>query len=1091
MKKPIPIALAATALASAPLSAQLIGVENFTYPDGQIANLNGGTGFNYDNFHKAVTAFPSDWDTAFGTAPAISGNTLVTNAGGAKREYNGPTEGTGGVDGADDLERSGAVRGAGRVFYRFTCTRTAGITWSGASSYDFGSERVFFGVPGGNGTTGGLEFGCQVSGGAIYRSGIPADTATHTFVTVLDFDHDFIGIWIDPDSADYYDPADGSNTTNAGGSYTGTNWSTAVRLASSGATTWDDLSVAFDPASVGLKAYTDADNDGLPASWENLYGLDDSDDGTVGETSPGAKDGPNGALGNGDDDGVTNLVEYQDQTFPNDPDTDFDQLTDGQEKTLGTNPRNADTDGDLFQDGEELASVPPTDPKNADTDNGGTYDSTEVALGTNPTISGDDLLTNGNPDIVGIDFFDTYSDGVLVGLGDGVGWDYDNRANGDAFTGHSTNVSTWANITAAPSVQGGVLFTQDSSIKRAFHGGPDTVTNTVGETSGAWRYDADGAGGLNGSDVLYAKVTVYRQPGASWSGMSLYDFGTERIFVGVPSAANPASGVLEFGIQQSAGAVPTFSGMAPSPGTTYTLVAKYDFAASRVDLWVDPDLNASEGSIPPSATLTIATTEMNGTGIRFGSGGTGAAGWDRLVIGTTWDSLDSLPSDTDGDGMPDDYEDLFGLNKQVNDANGHADGDNFTNLQEYIAGTNPTLDDTDGDGLNDGPEEAAAGTSSLNPDTDSDGLNDGDEVSVHFTLPLDPDTDNDGQLDGVEVAGNPAGTTSDPLDPSDTVGAPFGIIGREDFAYTDGPVGGLAGGEYFDYENWLFNGPFYGHTGLTSDWDGTGAIAGGKLVTQADTFAYRDFNGPTEGAGSNEAPTGARAGAINQEASHDVSVVYFKTEMTRRSGATLSVFGPDDFGAERVAFGIVDVGGVPQWGIREGAVATSDLGALAVNNDQTYTVVGKLDFDGDLLSLWVNPNLADIEANNAPHVTHVYAGTNWTSGIRLASTGTGNTEWDNVAVASTWAQLSGAAPLDIGLRITGFNPTTGILSLSTGSLPEGTFHLRSSPTLQAFMPLVPPFDFTSATPQPFQIQVDPETMPKMFFRIEEGPSEGP
>ncbi|RYD62587.1 MAG: hypothetical protein EOP83_14220, partial [Verrucomicrobiaceae bacterium] len=249
-----------------------------------------------------------------------------------------------------------------------------------------------------------------------------------------------------------------------------------------------------------------------------------------------------------------------------------------------------------------------------------------------------------------------------------------------------------------------------------------------------------------------------------------------------------------------------------------------------------------------------------------------------------------------------------------------------------------------------------------------------------YRAPIIIGTDDDGQTDGGEVQGT-GGNTSDPMDPNETIGAPLGLIGIEDFSYADGAIVGLTGGTHFDYENWLFNGPFLGHTSNPSDWDGTATVTGGKLVTR-ETNAYREFNGPDEGAGSNATPTGARMGAINEDAAFNSKVVYFKTTMTRRAGATLSVFGPDDFNAERLGFGVVDNAGVPEWGIREGTAVTTDAGATAIAQDQTYTVVGKLDFAGNLLSFWVDPNLAADEAANVANVTRPYTGTNWASGMR-------------------------------------------------------------------------------------------------------------
>ena len=47
--------------------------------------------------------------------------------------------------------------------------------------------------------------------------------------------------------------------------------------------------------------------------------------------------------------------------------------------------------------------------------------------------------------------------------------------------------------------------------------------------------------------------------------------------------------------------------------------------------------------------------------------------------------------DSDGDGMPDDWENYFGLDPYVDDANEDADGDGASNIEEYQAGTEPTV----------------------------------------------------------------------------------------------------------------------------------------------------------------------------------------------------------------------------------------------------------------------------------------------------------------------------------------------------------------------------------------------------------------
>ena len=145
----------------------------------------------------------------------------------------------------------------------------------------------------------------------------------------------------------------------------------------------------------------DDDMDGLDDTWETANGLDPADDGTVGETVPVAKDGPNGALGDPDGDTLTNEEEFNRGTKPNEKDTDGDGLDDNIETNdgtfddlasdTGTDPNNSDTDGDGLPDGIETndgTNDGPTDrgtnPLLADTDNDSTSDGIEIDLGTDP-----------------------------------------------------------------------------------------------------------------------------------------------------------------------------------------------------------------------------------------------------------------------------------------------------------------------------------------------------------------------------------------------------------------------------------------------------------------------------------------------------------------------------------------------------------------------------------------------------------------------------------------------------------------------------------------------------------------------------------
>jgi hypothetical protein len=99
-----------------------------------------------------------------------------------------------------------------------------------------------------------------------------------------------------------------------------------------------------------------------------------------------------------DGDGLTDTYELEIGTDPNNPDTDGDRLSDGEEVLRrNTDPLNPDTDRDQLGDGAEVLDHN-TDPLKADTEEDLLIDGEEIRLGTDPR----------NPD--------TDSDGLLDGV---------------------------------------------------------------------------------------------------------------------------------------------------------------------------------------------------------------------------------------------------------------------------------------------------------------------------------------------------------------------------------------------------------------------------------------------------------------------------------------------------------------------------------------------------------------------------------------------------------------------------------------------------------------------------------------------------
>lgn len=134
---------------------------------------------------------------------------------------------------------------------------------------------------------------------------------------------------------------------------------------------------------------------------------------------------------------------------------------------------------------------------------------------------------------------------------------------------------------------------------------------------------------------------------------------------------------------------------------------------------------------------------------------------------------DLYPLDTDSDGVPD-YQDNCPLEANLLQEDG--DNDGVGDLCDVCPAVhNQDTSDEDLDGLT-AYEECIRGTEPTLRDSDGDGLSDGEEVNLHDTDPTLRDSDSDGFSDGVEVASdtlpdNPAG----PWPPADGDLAPLGM----------------------------------------------------------------------------------------------------------------------------------------------------------------------------------------------------------------------------------------------------------------------------------------------------------------------------
>jgi uncharacterized protein (TIGR02597 family) len=130
------------------------------------------------------------------------------------------------------------------------------------------------------------------------------------------------------------------------------------------------------------------------------------------------------------------------------------------------------------------------------------------------------------------------------------------------------------------------------------------------------------------------------------------------------------------------------TGISAGPANEAAQQLTFSLAPDQASLFASGPVLGADGTLsytPASHRRGVANVSVQ----LHDDGGTANSGMDASAVGSFTISIGQT-TDTDGDGIPDDFETAFNLNpNSAADATMDADGDGFTNLQEFQAGTDP------------------------------------------------------------------------------------------------------------------------------------------------------------------------------------------------------------------------------------------------------------------------------------------------------------------------------------------------------------------------------------------------------------------
>ncbi len=523
-----------------------------------------------------------------------------------------------------------------------------------------------------------------------------------------------------------------------------------------------------------------------------------------------------------DGDGIASSVETAQGTDPNDPDSDNDGLSDGDElgpngiRDAGeTDALDADSDDDGLADGTEvngsglLDEYGPTDPLDADSDDDGIGDGVEAGASTgavpagtsdgngtpyagtaagfvgdaDPATSTDPLDADSDDDGLDDGVEDADADGATINAlgGTGSGGAGETSPNNPDTDGDGLSDGDETNATGP--LSGGASTnpldadTDDGGTRDGTEVLADSTNPSAGNGGDDMGDDSDGDGLSDAQEAIIGTDPI--DPDTDNDGI---DDGAETGHDGVVDGSDTDpldSDSDDDGLSDGAETL----GPDELPGS-----------GDETDpLNADSDGDGLADGTESGVDAPVPGGISDGAGIAYSGTDAGAPGYvPDADPGTTTDPTDA---DSDDDGLIDGVEDSNGDGASINTVgdtgssgsgetdpnNPDTDGDHLIDGDERagsgpltgMGATDPLDTDTDDGGIDDGVEAMVAATNPTagnagddsGTDSDGDGLDDALELSLG-TDPDDADSDNDGIDDGAELGGDGVRDSqdTDPLD---------------------------------------------------------------------------------------------------------------------------------------------------------------------------------------------------------------------------------------------------------------------------------------------------------------------------------------